>query len=297
MSLRFEITTSRQYVITFEAKVLNDSLKFNNLLGDESYVKLEKSNKDTEDFIHPAYLEDSKNQLVIDSEKAILKVKRNNLWSMNVTYKLDSYFGDCNFDQSICGYQKENYDYYHLQHKLRKEWKFDIDETDDFYLAITKPVGSDVKKAVVYTPHIVMRNITKLKTMKKELFNRKIYSLSFSFKPGKPSDRLEVFLHTNRTEMYLTKNTDEIQVIKRFSIDDAEPIPIETSSAESQCSPSYSIISSHRSNTWYRVRNILLYSCYDFRLGFAAEYGQDNDFIDTISTVGIDDVNIDYKSG
>jgi hypothetical protein len=290
-SLKFEIQTTRKYVLQFESGVEGTNNLTTSLIdGVESYVKLKKSNKDNDDLLHIGFLENPQNYLTIDSEKAILKVKRNNLWSVNVTYKLDKYLGDCNFDESICDYKKDTDEYFILEHKLKNEWKSNIDEETNFYLAITKPIGSDVKRAVVYTPPVIERNFTQLKATNRELYNKKVYSLSFSFKPGKSTDRLEVFLKTNRSEMYLNRNTDEIQFIKRFSINDGEKV-----GQKSDASACNSNSLSSSVENWYRMKSILLYSCYDFQLGFAALYGQENNFTETVSTVAIDDVNIDFR--
>jgi hypothetical protein len=255
--------------------------------GINSYVQLKQSNEDFK-FINSGYLENLNKSLTIDSDQAILKIKRNNLWSLNVTYNLDKYHGDCNFDESLCGYKKDDNQYFSLEHENKNEWKSINDEQTDFYLSIAKPIGSNVSRAVVYTPQIIERNFTELSELKKESYNKKIFSLSFSFKTSDPTNRLEIFLQTNRSELYLNRNTDEIQLIQRLSINDGELIPQKKSN---DCG-------NHDSNDhqWFRIKNILLYSCYDFRLGFVAVYNNnDRNFINTISTVSIDDVNIDFE--
>ncbi len=78
--------------------------------GVESYVKLKKSNQDNDNLLHIGFLENPQNFLTIDSEKEILKC--NIFWSVNVTYKLDKYLGDCNFDESICDYKKDADEYF-----------------------------------------------------------------------------------------------------------------------------------------------------------------------------------------
>ena len=232
-------------------------------------------------------MENSQEHLKIDSDNAILKIKRNNLWSLNVSYNLLKYHGDCNFDESLCGYKKDEEDNFSLEHENKNEWKSISYEPTDYYLALTKPVGSNLSRAVVYTPQIIERNFTELKELKKELYNKKIFSLSFSFKTSEPTSKLEIFLQTNRSELYLNKNIDEIQLIQRLSIDDGELI----AKKQNECDNDDSSV-----DQWFRIKNILLYSCYDFQLGFVAVYNNnDKNFINSVSTIAIDDVNIDFE--
>lgn len=287
--MKFAIQTTRKYFLQFLSSI--EGIETNNrteiskyIDGVNSYVRLRKVNKDFDDVINMGYLENPENVKSIDSDEAILKIKRSNLWSVNVSYTLDKYHGDCNFDESLCGYRKDDDEYFNLEHQAKHEWKSNIYEQTDFCLAITKPKGSNAERAAVYTPQIIERNFTRLKELRREFYNKKIFSLAFSFKPNKSTDRLEVFLQTNRSEMYLNKHTDEIQLVQRVNINDGELIVEQPNDCEHE----------DFNDTWFRVKNILLYSCYDFRLGFAAVYDtNDEDYINTVSTILIDDVNID----
>ena len=278
----FEVETTRKYIIEFtttlEGSSKNQSEMRRVINGVSSYVKLKKFKKNFDDLIHVGYLETPENSLLIDDEKAVLKVKRNNLWSLNVSYKLDKYHGDCNFDESLCGYRKDDEDYdFRLKHKVKYEWKSSVDEPDDYYLSILSNVQH---RAVVYTPNIIQRNFTQLKATNKEFYNKMIFSLSFSYKSSESTNRLEVFIQTNRSEMNLNKNMDEIILVKRFNVNEGQLIQ-----KKSSCSK-------NKDDKWYRMSNLSLYSCYDFRLGFVADFNQN--IIN--NEVGIDDVNIDFNN-
>jgi hypothetical protein len=251
-----------------------------------------------------------------NSNDFILKIKRSNLLSLQVVYALDTQIGDCDFDTSICNYTSSLLSDSALASSIKngqivkhlpKFGSISINDDEmtskskDFYLSISK---TSKNNEAIYSPLIRVQK-------EKKWYNKKMYTLSFSFMmPNKSLDQIELFLIKNRSDFQTdTKPRLLKEVIQKFShssVEKSEKIKRIKSKNVCLAQPNLSMANQFAPKSaasigfdvienWYRVSNINVFSCYDFRLGFSLLVDPGIANVESQNTrleVGLDDIQL-----
>ena len=258
-------------------------------------------------------------------DKSYLKIKRQNKYGLKVNYKLDVQLGDCDFDMSFCNFTTSlilnttlNPSKVIIPSKkvimrhMPKYNSLDTDDTNvldkatDFYLSVTESTDN---VSSIYSPVIDVQS--------KQLsgFNKKVYSLSFSYLMSNQSnDELEIFLVNSRSDIKVPLVSNIIKPISIFgssSIRQSEnmvsmvnlpkdcpfvsmssflnsfvlstPKPdvshIDQILSSSSLDPSTSLNNNQQNDSkfnWFRVNGLKLFSCHNFRFGFKFYLNKEN---------------------
>lgn len=302
------LSKNRKYALFFNL----DRIILNNQAN--SYVKLNLMNDKPDFLVKNSVLNDKETSLLLESKNAVLKVKRVDKFSLTITYKLDSQFGDCDFDVSLCNYTTHlDHDWNLGSHKHRNEQsnliithvpKYSslntndfgvLTKAKDFYISVAK---STENNGSIYSPLLHMQNsLGGFKLGEKTMFNKKIYSLSFSYMMLNHSmNKIDVYIVSNRSDVKIPIMSKTFVAEYKANSNDASVL-----SLSDDC-PSYTmssilnsfVLNHHSKSTtpatllpselssdilsinqisdqvknWYRVNGVRLFSCYDFRLGF-----------------------------
>lgn len=186
---------NRKYSLYFDidGKFSNDIQDVNN------YIKLRSKNTKQDHLIANDHLNNKANAMVLNSVDSILKIKRNEKFTIDIMVKINSQIGDCDFDASFCDYTtnlfvnstqfpsifaSNNNEQFMIRHMPKYESlntnDFDVtSKAKDFYLSIFKKDKTEEDESI-YSPLIKVQEHD-LDDSKKTLFNRKIHSLSFSY--------------------------------------------------------------------------------------------------------------------
>jgi hypothetical protein len=277
------------------------------------YVKVDLMNGKSEFYVPNGYLnlKESTTSFALESRTSILKMKRTNKFSLEVTYKLDSQLGDCDFDFSFCNYTVDpelvelNQEDLLITHKPKYNSlntnEYDVlTKAKDYFLSVLK--SNDNKNGgYLYSPMIKLHKKNGLK------FNQKIFKLSFSYMVHNHSDnRISLVLMTNRSDVkvpvvrndilaeYSGKSLDFDKSVSPVTLRDDCPIytkgsmlntfvlthtekKSKTNIIPSQFSPvtltSRNDMTEGSTRTWFRV-NKSIYSCFDFRFGFRFNFSE-----------------------
>lgn len=268
-----------------------------------------------------------KTELSVDSTAFALKIKRSNALALHIAYKMGTQAGDCNFDQSICNYTSNlladsalgtsplarNANGQVVRH-LPRYASISINDREmlrkskDFYLAIFKM--NDNTEAI-YSPLVRVQ-----KESRSSLFNKRVHTISFSYQISNHSmDQLEMFLVKNRSETTVKVDSSKKARLVKEMIDKYDHMSwernkqVQLERSEGMCPSGSNMEMANRFASlarpvaeagfdlaWYRVEKVKVFSCYDFRLGFALRIDQESGRMRSANAppaqIGIDDVQI-----
>jgi hypothetical protein len=254
------------------------------------------------------------NQFKLDEIGAnSIRVRRNEKYSIKLSYKLDQSLGDCDFDTgSMCGFVANSF-------PVESDSAFSLPHTDsllithapkypflstgdrevsrkasDFYLAVSRAAGKSDRQSILYTPLIQAQpNQSNLDSW--NAYNQKIFSISFKYSIGSMADSIELILLQNRSDVkYVTRNF-ATHPIHMFSSNSANgegnkhvfriPGPVEKSCEGVRNQEQFAEWSSKRQGdassedeeNWFEVRKMSFFSCFDFRVGFSFERAANQD--------------------
>jgi hypothetical protein len=310
---------SRKYSLDFEIDTktgidTNEQYKNVVIVSKEFHQKI----------IMSEYLDGTQRPYEVSSNEFLLKIRRQNKYGMKVHYRLDSQLGDCDFDMSLCNFTTSlvlnttlnpakvivSSKKVHMRH-MPKYNSLDTDDTNvmnkatDFFLSVTESTDN---VSSIFSPVIDVQS-------KNYGFNKKLYSLSFSYLMSNQSnDELEIFLVNSRSDIKVPLTSNILKTVSIFgssSIRQTEnlvsminlpkdcpsvsmasflnsfilstPIPetthIDQIISSSSLEPSVTLNNNQQNDSkfnWYRVNGLKLFSCYNFRFGFKFYLNKEN---------------------
>jgi hypothetical protein len=198
----------------------------------------------------------------------------------------------------------------------------DIDrKSRDFYLSIGKG-GLTSTAGVIYSPLIKVQPSVEQVTASTawNSFNQKIFSVSFKYSSGSLADTLELVILQNRSDLQnVTKsNLVHIPIHALFTANTINQESGERAVNVSKVAAVGGLATCGRvsnqeqfvkwtagtargersANSWFEVKRLAFFSCFDFRLGFhlniAGGSGETEDE-SASSTVGLDDVQLNVE--
>lgn len=291
-----------------------------------NYIKIRvKNTKQIDNFISVDHLNNKLNGYLLGSSDSLLKIKRNEKFSIEILCKMDSQMGDCSFDSGFCDYTTNPFvnstlfpslisssemDGFFLKHLPKFDTlntnDFDVlDKAKDFYLSIEKSLVESTDS--IYSPLIQVQEIED-----RVLFNRKAYSISFSYlMSNRSSSELQLFLVQNRSDVKANLKVDFYQdVIGQYSsVSHLVDAKVSLSPILNECPMPLFSSKGKRMQTsariggqnWYHVKQAKFFSCFDFRFGFtlAMSKGEDEEKEAVMDKqrnfVGLDDVEINEE--
>jgi hypothetical protein len=255
-----------------------------------------------------------------------IRVKRNGLHSVEMSFKLDQNVGDCDFDASVCGFVANSFpvetnSVFSLPHidslLISHAPKYPFINTNDhemdkkardFYLSITK--SKREPHGVLYSPLIRVQP-TRSNLDSWNAYNQKIFSISFKYSSSSLTDSIELILLQNRSDIQnVTRNfglqpihglfsSNSInaehnkRVFRVWAGEDKTCAGVNNQEQFVEWSKKRS--SDSTLQNWYEVRKLSFYSCYDFRVGFTFAQADTLDNSESVSQFGLDDVQLNVE--
>ena len=275
----------------------------------------------------------------LNSSNVLIKIMRNNQWSMNITYKMESVDGECDFDESICNYTGNPLFETALKSlwfeeasknvaQLRHEPKYELlnlnhqstdEKIKDFYLSIEHTLTGEenwskpIRKSV-FSPLLrvqTSKGTGKNSSSSSSLVGTKVFSVSFDYKTlmheNKDLDGMEMFIQPLRSDMKFGVKPKLGEIFRYYTSPSTlngspEPFVRVSETCESETFKSLlnskSLAQTMRAEEpgfyWRHAHNITVFSCFDFRLGFAVNFLKGKS---TQMKAGIDNVQISYSQG
>ena len=232
-----------------------------------------------------------------------LKIKRNKDWELSIKYKLESNAGDCDFDNSLCGYtvneegQGKTVDVLHLPKHATFNAYEEKQGEQDFYLGV-RTVSSEPSVISLRSPLIHVQNKKVVHEWNEGDFNNRTYALSFSYMMNADSaDLIELNLISNRSDVRRSLahvNKNSVRQVHEFSSLKSNLAEETTLNNLDEC-PLRMSSSMNNSLVWKRVENIQIFSCFDFNIEFKVKFDRTNKDLTTLPNVGFDQIQINSE--
>ena len=262
----------------------------NGILKDKGYVKSKATGQ--ADLVLPILSKKyKKNKHVLKGFTGAVVINRSSEWSMLIEYRLKLNIGDCDFDESLCGYTNQlekngtnvfdftkSYEILHMPKHESLDAFSPMTNGKNFYMGIKKNNSNNL--AVMYSPLIRIqkkRNVDRIQ----DSINNKLVFISFSYLQQSQTDKLELSIVSQRTDvkeaLLSTSPSDFIREINSEKYPENEQID------SSECLESKDV--------WKRVEKMPVFSCYDFHLEFNFLHGSESS---NNTLMGIDNVEINH---
>lgn len=253
-----------------------------------------------------------------------LRVKRDNKYSFDIVYALDSTPGDCDFDHSLCGYvigldphQATIRELYSLRNNTKNtlvkhlpKYPYlsmnDVEaetKANDLFLGIRK---EEHEVSSLYSPLVRVQGESNGISAS---FNQRIYSLSFKYMLTATQNTWQVDILSNRSDVAnFTRANIKFDTIGLFGMNTETP-KIKMADQCQDCinrdqyikwKEGMAIKSEHQDEledfenqrNWFQVTNLTFFSCYDFRVVFSSHGGDKVTETNTETLMGLDDIEL-----
>lgn len=300
--LEFEFLTTRserKYTLRFQADLTNSST--NATSESKSYIRSKVYG--LQELIIPLMSTHfSRSQHPLRGFNGTLFIKRNREWSVVIDYSLEVNSGDCDFDNSFCGYSDRvdfvqdetpflnTNEIVHLpKSKSLNSYRRSANNNNDFYLGTSNQNAMNTARNVtIYSPLIRVQDEKTVDKVQGSI-NSRLLTISFNYMYQKDSDRFSLAMRSERLDVRSTLvNLTTTQTLVKSDI-----------GADFSASKQLNMFEVNNCDvdmsTWRRVERLPIFSCVDFRFEFVFEHDAANSSSQQ-TLMGLDNIEVNYEN-